>query len=63
MRKRESALKKKMHKILWDFEVQTNNLIPTRRPNLLLIWLYGISTIEGYLMPNRFIPMEKIYDL
>ena len=26
-----------MHKILWDFEIQTDHLIPARRPDLVLI--------------------------
>ena len=25
------------HKILWDFEIQTDHLIPTRKPNLVII--------------------------
>ena len=26
-----------MHKILWDFEIKTDHLIPARRPDLVLI--------------------------
>ena len=26
-----------MHKILWDFEIQTDRLIPARRPDLVII--------------------------
>ena len=26
-----------MHKILWDFKMQTDHLIPARRPNLKVI--------------------------
>ena len=25
-----------MHKILWDFEIQTHHLIPARKPDLML---------------------------
>ena len=35
MHKPESIQKNETHKILWDFETQTNHLIPTRRANLL----------------------------
>ena len=26
-----------MHKILWDFEIQTDHLIPDRKPDLVII--------------------------
>ena len=26
-----------MHKLLWDFNIQTEHLIPTRRPDLIII--------------------------
>ena len=29
----ESILEKKIYKFLWDFEIQTHNLISVRRPN------------------------------
>ena len=35
MHKPESAQKNETHKILWDFEIQTDHLIPARRPELL----------------------------
>ena len=31
------VLKNKTHKILWDFEIQADHLIPTRRPDLVMI--------------------------
>ena len=31
MQKQESVLENETHKILWDFEIQTDPLIPTRR--------------------------------
>ena len=37
MLKPESVLENETHKILWDFEMQTDNPIPARRPDLLLI--------------------------
>ena len=37
MHKPESILENEMHKILWDFEIQTAHLIPARRPDLVLI--------------------------
>ena len=30
----ESALENKTHKLLWDFEIQTDHLISARRPDL-----------------------------
>ena len=32
-----TILENKIHKVLWDFKIQTNRLIPARRPNLVLI--------------------------
>ena len=29
----ESVLENKMHIIIWDFEIQVDHLIPTRRPD------------------------------
>ena len=37
MYKPESVLENEIHKILWDFEVQTDHLILARRPNLVII--------------------------
>ena len=37
MHKPESVLANEIHKILWDFEIHIDHLIPTRRPNLVLI--------------------------
>ena len=34
MPKTESALKNETYKILWDFKIQTDHLIPARRPDL-----------------------------
>ena len=33
----ESAIENKTHKKLWDFEVQTDHLISSRRPDRVII--------------------------
>ena len=33
----ELILEYDTHKLLWDFNIQTNHLIPARRPNLIII--------------------------
>ena len=33
----ESVLEKGVHKILWDFDIQTDNRISARRPDLMII--------------------------
>ena len=35
--KQESALENETHKILWDFETQTDHLTPARRPDLVIV--------------------------
>ena len=37
MHKPESVIENETHKILWDFEIKTDHLIPARRPDLVLI--------------------------
>ena len=37
MHKLESVLENKKLKILWDYQIKTDYLIPTRRPYLVLI--------------------------
>ena len=37
MRKPESIPENELHKILWDFQIQTNHLIPARRPDQMII--------------------------
>ena len=37
MHKPESVLENETHKILWDFEIQTDHQIPARRPDLVMI--------------------------
>ncbi len=31
------ALENDLHKLLWDFNIQTDHLIPVRRPDLIII--------------------------
>ena len=31
------VLEKDTHKLLWDFNIQTDHLIPARRPDLIII--------------------------
>ena len=37
MQKPESVLENEAHKLLWDFEIQSDYLISARRPNLIII--------------------------
>ena len=37
MYKLESVLENDKHKLLWDFNIQTDHLISTRRPDLIII--------------------------
>ena len=37
MRKSESVLENEIHKVIWDFEIQTNHLIPVKRPDLKIV--------------------------
>ena len=45
------------HKIYWDFEIQTNNLIPPRRPDFVLINLFVI--INLFELINLFMLINK----
>ena len=37
MRNQESIQEIETHKILWDFEIQTDHLISARRPDLMIV--------------------------
>ena len=37
MHNTESVLENKTHELHWDFEIQTDHLIPSRRPKLIII--------------------------
>ena len=43
IRKSEAILENEIHKILWDFEKQTDHLIPTRKLDQVLINLKKIQ--------------------
>ena len=44
MHKPESVLENETHKILCDFEIQTDHLIPARRPDLTIVKKKRIPT-------------------
>ena len=33
----ESVLENETHKLLWDFEIQTDHLIPARQPDIVIV--------------------------
>ena len=37
MHKPESVLENETHKIIWDFQIKTDHLIPARRPDLMIV--------------------------
>ena len=37
MHKPDSVVKNETHEIIWDFEIQTDPLIPTRRSELVIV--------------------------
>ena len=37
MHNQESVLENETHKLLWDFDIQTDHLISARRPDLIII--------------------------
>ena len=37
MHNQESAQENEMHKLLWDFEIQTDHQISARRPDLIIV--------------------------
>ena len=38
MHKPEFSLENETHKILWDFEIQTNHLVLAKRPDQVIIY-------------------------
>ena len=46
------------HKILWDFEIQTDHLIPARRPDLVLIKKKRMSS-RGFFCSSRLLSENK----
>ena len=50
----EFILENEIHKILWDFEIQTDHLNPARRPDLVLI----NKRKRTYLLVDFVIPAD-----
>ena len=51
MSKPESSLDNETHRILWDFKIQTDHLIPARRPDLELIFKKKICHLIDFAVP------------
>ena len=53
MRNLESVQENETHKILWNFEIETDHLVLTRRPNL-------VTVNKKENLPNRvlFVPAD-----
>ena len=45
------VLENAMHKLLWDFNIQTDHLIPARRPDLIIINKKKICKIVDFAVP------------
>ena len=46
------VLENDLHKLLWDFNIQTDHLIPARRPDLIIInKKTGICKIVDFAVP------------
>ena len=45
------VLENDTHKLLWDFNIQTDHLIPTRRPGLIIINRKRICKIVDFAVP------------
>ena len=46
-----SVLENDTHKLLWDFNIQTDHLIPARRPDLIIINKKRICKIVDFAVP------------
>ena len=53
MHKPESVVENKTHKILWNFEIQTDHQIPARRPDLV------INKKRTYLLEDFIVPADR----
>ena len=49
----ESFLEEKTHKILWDFEIQTDHLISARQPDLEIVNKKEKLPNRGLSCPSR----------
>ena len=54
----ESVLENETHKLLWDFEIQTDHIIPTRRPYQVII--YKKKRISRIVCSPHVRPQSKI---
>ena len=54
----ESILENEMHKLLWDFEIQTDLLILARRPDQVLVYKKKENLLNGGLH-HPSIPLQK----
>ena len=51
MRKPESVQENTKHKILWDFEIQTDSQIPAPRPDLVLTKMKRTCHLGNFAVP------------
>ena len=56
----ESVLENETHKILWEFDIQTDHLISVRFWVWVWVLFNGISTPVGHLMPKRLFLISVI---
>ena len=49
----ESVLENETQKILWDFEIQSDNLISARRPNLVIVYNKKREPAEKLTTPSQ----------
>ena len=52
MHQPESILLSELNKILWDFEIQTDHLIPARRPDQVIINKKKNLPLSGFCSPH-----------
>ena len=56
-----SVLEKDTHKLLWDFDIQTDNLISARRPDLIVInkKKRTCKTVDSAVLADYRIKLKK----
>ena len=47
MHNSESVLENELHKLVWDFEIQTEHLISVRRTDLVIIEDFAVPVDHG----------------
>ena len=56
----ESVLENEMHKILWEFEIQTDYLISARRPDLVIVNIKKRTCrVVAFAVPVKLKESEK----